>query len=115
MEVLMLVLGAVVLVLGVLALAVGMALTLAMWETWWLHPMWAVIAVPAGLPQIDYWHLFAVNLFVSAMFFPPANQDYAKEEDKTTRTVSQVPRIAVAYARPVVAYFIIRWALGVQP
>lgn len=110
----MIVLGALVLVLGVLALAVGLAFSLALWETWWLHPLWAVVVAPLGFGLITFWHLFALNVFISVLFFAPAAMDYAKEEDKTTRTVSQVSRLFVAFVRPVTAYYVIRFVLGVQ-
>lgn len=106
------VIGAVVVVSSVLVMAIAMAFGVAMWETWWLHPTWAWVAEPLGVPSISYWQLFALNLFVSVMWFVPAHSDYAKEPDKATRVGAQVARLAVAVLRPVTGYYIIRWALS---
>lgn len=111
LEAFMLATGVVVVIVGVLALGAVTGLMLAWWETWWLHPVWSMVMVPLGLPAIDFWHLFAVNLFVSVMFFSPAAQDYAKEPDQMTRRLGTWARLLIAFIRPALAYYVIRWAL----
>lgn len=110
-EALLIVAGGALLVPLLFAFAMLTGLGLAMWETWWLHPVWPLIAVPLGLPLIDYWQLFALNLFVSVLWIPPGIADYAKEDDTTKRNIGQIGRVFVAFIRPVMAYYVIRWAL----
>lgn len=108
----MIVVGGIGLVAGIFALSIALGLLIAMWETWWLHPLWALVMVPLGLPAVSYWHLFAVNVFVSVLWMGVPAQDYAKDSDKTARTVGQVARLSVVITRPVLAFYVIRWALN---
>ena len=115
-EALMLAGGVVAIAVGVaalLAFALALVLGIAMWETWWLHPVWALVVVPLGIPAITFWQLFALNIFVSALWMSTPPGDYAKEADKTKENIGRVARLFVVLIRPVVAYYAIRWALVV--
>jgi len=100
-------------VVALFAFALGAGLAIAVWETWWLHPVWALVAVPIGVPMITFWQLFALNIFVSALWMSTPPGDYAKEADKTKENIGRVARLFVVLIRPVVAYYAIRWALVV--
>ena len=115
-EALMLTGGVLAIAVAVVALfvfAISLGLAVAVWETWWLHPTWVLVAVPLGIPAITFWQLFALNIFVSALWMSTPPADYAKESDKTKENIGRVARLFVVLARPVVAYYAIRWALVV--
>lgn len=110
-EAVAIVIGGGVIGLAVLALAVGLGLSLSLWETWWLYPLWSVVMMPLGLPAITFWQLFAINIFISTFFMAVPHGDYAKEPDSTKQTTAQLLRLLACYSRPVIAYYLIRWAL----
>lgn len=108
MEVMAVVLGGAVVVIGVIGMIVAVTVAIPVWETWWLYPLWSSVVAPFGLPTITWWQLLAVNVFVSALLMPhlPTNYKRKKGEDVDWA------RIVNAFLRPVLAYYVIRWALA---
>lgn len=105
------VMALVVAVLAMLAFALGVGLSIALWETWWLHPVSGLVLASVWLSAITFWQLFAINIFVSALWMPTPPGDYAKEADKTKEHIGRWARLFVVLVRPMVAYYAIRWAL----
>lgn len=112
MEYLLIGIGGIALIIMVVAglLAIGVLAT--MWESWWLHPLWAVVMVPLGAPPITFWHFLALNVFLSVLLIPNPEQDHAKEADDTKRKTATVMRVVLMFGRPVIAYYLIRWAVS---
>ncbi len=107
METILISLGALALVPAVL----GLALCMAMWNAWWLHPLWSVVVVPLGVPQITYWHFVALVAFVASIHRHSSPTDYAKESDKTKRSSAAVVSISLSFVSPVLVYYFVRWAM----
>lgn len=97
-----------VVIVAAVGLVVGFIVGVPMWETYWLHPLWAVVMVPLGLPHIDYWHMFAFNLFLSVLFMSPRVP--AESTDKALNKALSSSLIN-SFLRPVLAYYVIGWAL----
>ena len=109
MEVALILLGVVALVPTMLALLFA----LAMWKAWWLHPLWALVIVPLGVPQISYWHLVALAAFVSAFTGSSINgYDHAKEQDDTKKLHAMIGVYLAAIIGPPFVYYLISWVMS---
>ena len=107
---------AVLIVLGVIALIpsiLGLLFALAMWKAWWLHPLWAVVIVPLGLPQIGYWHLVALVSFMSALNGSALmGYDHAKEQDAKKKREAMIGVYLAAIVGPPFVYFFLGWVMS---
>lgn len=94
-------------VLGVIGAGIGLAILGAIWMTWWLLPLWQMIAVGwFGLPSLTFWEFVAFKAFSSVIFhqFPPANQ---LEETKYDWAIGLSPLIA-----PPLIYWWVMWCVS---
>lgn len=112
MEALLIVAGGATVIAALFVFAMAMGFAIVLWECWWLAPLWSTVLVPLGVPAITFWQLVALDIFLSVLLIPTRAQDYAKVEDKSERTIAQLMTLAVAFAKPVMAYYLIRWALA---
>jgi len=106
MESLLLLIGALAsLVIFVVGLPL-LALSVALWETWWLLPLWDWSIVAIGGPAITFGQLLCLQVMVSA--FLPRFQVLPKEE----KPDAGLMRLAVSIVSPMFAYYAIviyRW------
>lgn len=99
--------GVLFLVFVVAVTIIGLTIAIPMWETWWLYPLWSSVVAPLGMPTITWWQLLAVNVFVSALWMPHLPQNYKRKDGDDFDWA----RVVNAFLRPVLAYYVIRWAL----
>ena len=104
----LIVLGAVALIPAIIVAL----LLLAMWKAWWLHPLWTLVIVPLGLPQIGYWHLVALSSFMTALSGQALHgYDHAKEQDDTRKRANLIGVMLAALVGPPLVYYYIGWLL----
>lgn len=101
----MIILGAIVLVPAFLALAI----LVAVWRAWWLHPLWALVLVPLGVPQIGFWHFLALGMFLHSWLAWKANTDNDNGKKKDWSQI--VASFVVVLVWPVITFYIVRWYL----
>ena len=90
-------------VVGVLAL---------MWRVWWMHPLWALVMEPLGVPAISYWHLFALLILWGWVKQQNRPGDHVKDEYVKPRAYWWAAAWEITLT-PVLAYYLVCWAMGV--
>jgi len=88
-------------------LALLFGVSLSVWESWWLFPLWAQLLTPLGVPPVTFWTFAAINVFLSCLLIATPHSDYAKESK-----YSQITRVEAMVTRPLVAYYLIQWMVG---
>lgn len=106
METLLMVLGGIVLIPAIFALAV----LISMWRAWWLHPLWALVIVPLGVPQISYWHFLALGMFLHGWLAYKASGETEASQEKDWSKMAGSTLIVVLW--PVVTYYFVRWYMS---
>ena len=95
--------------LALIPLALLLGVSMSVWESWWLFPVWAQLLTPLGVPPVTFWTFAALNILVSALFTAVPQNDYAKDKDAK---LAQTTRLVFLTARPVLAYYIIQWMVS---
>lgn len=97
----------VVMLLGIFALGI----LIAVWKTWWLHPLWTLLIVPLGGPSINFWHFLALNMFVHSVIGPTLPPDCKKDTEGSV-VERQTARFAVLFFWPVITYYLVQWYMS---
>jgi hypothetical protein len=100
--------GATTVIALVLFLVAPAAMLFAgMWFGWWLHPLWAPLLGPLGVPAIGFWQFVGLKWFLGAMSVSPRPTIKAEYREKYDSWSTFV----VVLVWPVIAYYAVRWAL----
>jgi len=94
---------------ALIPLALLFGVSLSVWESWWLFPLWAQLLTPLGVPPVTFWTFAAINVFLSCLLIAMPHRDYAKDEEAK---YAQLIRTAVMVTRPLVAYYLIQWMVS---
>jgi hypothetical protein len=90
-------------VLVVVPVVLGIGILIAMWRTWWLHPLWALLFVPLGYPQITYWH------FMGLMFFITAFQTHNTSSSEKMKSGEKTGTASFNFLWPIFIYYAVTW------
>lgn len=102
------VLGAVALVPALL----GLAVLISMWRAWWLHPLWALLMVPLGVPQISFWQFLALGMFLQGWLSWKTTGDQATTGKKKEWSEIVAGPLVTMFIWPVMTYYFVRWYLS---
>lgn len=97
--------------LGAIALFPALAVLgvlIAMWRAWWLHPLWALLLVPLGVPAIGYWQFLALGMFMHSWLAWKTGDTSDDEKDLSKRAAVAI----VVLLWPIITYYLVRWYLS---